>query len=43
MFDLRSDDVPTVFGVRFGDAANGEVVGLRAAGEKDQFVRARVN
>src|SRR2546423_670700 len=43
VLDCRSDDVATALGGSFGDAADGEVVGLRAAGEEDDFVGARVD
>src|SRR5207253_5174705 len=42
VFDCRGDDVTTALGVLLGDAAYGEIVGFRAAGEEDYFVRARI-
>jgi hypothetical protein len=43
VLDVRGDEVAAAVGVGLADAADGEVVGLGAAREKDQFVRPRVN
>jgi len=43
MLNGRSDNVATLIGGDFRDAANRKVIGLRAAGKKHNFVRARAH